>query len=122
MDKQQGYYSFIASFGLMAYEEHSVPDDAELPYMTYEKVSSAFGEPVNPTASIWTRSNSWAEADGILSSIEQRLGNGGVIIPVDEGKIFITKGVPFAQAMDDETDKLIKRYYLNFNVEFFTFY
>lgn len=123
MDKQQGYHLFFSSFGIPAYEENSVPDDAEFPYITYEKYSGQFGYPVYPAASIWTRSDSWANADYYLERIEMFLGNGGVLIPIDNGcKIFINKSDPFAQGMGDEADRLIKRYILNFQVEFFSFY
>ena len=35
MDKYQAINEFWNRFGVMAYDENTVPDDAELPYITY---------------------------------------------------------------------------------------
>ena len=40
MDKQQAIHGFWSSFGITAYDENSVPDDAELPYITYNDLHS----------------------------------------------------------------------------------
>ena len=36
MDKAQALHSFWSGFGLTAYDENTVPDGAQLPYITYE--------------------------------------------------------------------------------------
>ena len=121
MDKQQAYQSFWEEVsGLTAYEENSVPDDAVIPYVTYQKLIDDLGSSLFPTASIWTRSSSWEQADRILNSIDQRLRDGGMILPLDNGRMFICTGSPFAQPMGDDEDNMIKRYNLNLQVEFFT--
>lgn len=125
MDIEQAYHSFFSQFGL-AFEESSIPEeiwDAETekmipltpPYITYQKIFGDVESPVFPTASIFTRSTSWAQADAILNSISEALAQGGQIIPFDKGRIYFTKGSPFAQPLSEE-DRTIKRYVLNLSV------
>ena len=45
---------------------------------------------------------------------------GGVFLPCDGGAIWVKKGVPFSQTMSDDNDKMIKRNYLNLELEFLT--
>ena len=44
MDNEQAYRAFWASFGLNAYDENTVPEDAELPYITYEYAENGFDD------------------------------------------------------------------------------
>lgn len=120
MDKQQALNYFWNKYAT-AYEESDVPDDADIKtgYITYQKIIGSIEEPVFPTASIWTRSTSWARADAILNSIDDDLKNGGIILPIDGGKMWIERGSPFAQAVSEE-DRSVRRYLLNIAVEFFT--
>lgn len=128
MDEQQALDYFWNQFA-PAYEENSVPDEETMkelhpngqvyPYITYQKIIGSLDEPVYPTASIWTRSDSWTEADEIVNSINADLDHGGVIIKIEGGRMWIVRGNPFAQAMSD-TDKTIRRYFVNIAVEFFT--
>ena len=38
MNKEQAIHFFWSQFGLPAYDENSVPDDAQMPYITYNVV------------------------------------------------------------------------------------
>jgi len=62
MDKAQAINSFWSSFELKAYEQNSVPDGAELPYITYETATDSIENVLPLTASLWYRTTSWAEA------------------------------------------------------------
>ena len=86
MDKQQAYNSFWNSFGVLAFEENSVPDDdiieemiksgiatAKYPYITYQVLVGDLDQPLFPTASIWDRSTSWERADTLANSISARI-------------------------------------------------
>lgn len=42
MTAEQVVHSFWSSFGLTAYDENSVPDNAQLPYITYNLSYDAF--------------------------------------------------------------------------------
>lgn len=119
MTKASAIYNFWNSF-LTAYEENSVPTDATFPYITYQLVTDSLDNDVQMVASIWYRGSSWVEANAKAEEISQTIGRGGKILKCDNGKIWIKRGIPFAQNMGDDTDNLIKRKYLNITAEFFT--
>ena len=122
MNKVQAYQSFWSSFGLTAYDENTVPDDAmtanDGKYITYEMSDSDFGNPVALTASIWYRGYSWAEITEKELSIANEISRGGKLIPCDGGAIWIQKGSPWAQRMPDSSSDSIRRIVLNVEVEF----
>ena len=120
MTKAAAIYQFWNSFGLKAYEENSVPDDAAFPYITYQLVTDSFDREIPLTASIWYRSESWAGINAKAEEISQTISRGGKIIPCDGGAIWLKRGQPFAQSMGDESDDIIKRKYLNIIAEFMT--
>ena len=120
MTKAAAIYQFWSSFGLTAYEENTVPEDAAFPYITYQLVTDSFDREVAATASLWYRSESWTAINAKIEEISAYIGLGGKIIKCDGGRIWIKKGQPFAQNMGDEGDDLIKRKYLNLVYEFFT--
>ena len=53
MDAEQAIHSFWSSFGLTAYDENSVPDTAELPYITYSLSYDTFDHQVSMVANLW---------------------------------------------------------------------
>lgn len=120
MTKAAAIYQFWNSFGLTAYEENSVPDDAAFPYITYQLVTDGFDREVPVTASLWYRSESWTAINSKTEEISQKISRGGKIISCDGGAIWLKRGQPFAQSMGDERDDLIKRKYLNIIAEFMT--
>ena len=120
MTKAVAIYQFWNSFGLTAYEENSVPDEAQFPYITYQLVTDSFYREVPVTASLWYRSESWTDINAKTEEISQKISRGGKIIPCDDGAIWLKRGQPFSQSMVDEIDDLIKRKYLNITAEFIT--
>ena len=120
MTKAAAIYQFWNSFGLTAYEENTVPDDADFPYITYQLVTDSFDYEIPLTASIWYRSESWTAINAKAEEVSQKISRGGKIIPCDGGAIWLKRGQPFAQSMGDESDNLIKRKYLNITAEYMT--
>ena len=120
MTKAAVIYQFWSSFGLTAYEENTVSDDAKFPYITYQLVTDSFDREIPLTASLWYRSESWTAINAKTEEISQKISRGGKIIPCDGGAIWLKRGQPFAQSMGDESDNLIKRKYLNIIAEFMT--
>ena len=120
MTKAAAIYQFWNSFGLTAYEENSVPDDAAFPYITYQLVTDSFDREIPLTASLWYRGESWTGINSKTEEISQKISRGGKIISCDGGAIWLKRGQPFAQNMGDESDDLIKRKYLNITAEFIT--
>jgi hypothetical protein len=122
MDKWQAQNSFWNSFGIPAWEEHSVPDNQKnvYPRITYEAATATFETLVPITASIWDKSTSWATADTLANTIESYIKSMGC--PEVEGgryRVFIGD-TTFAQKMDDPADDQIKRILLNVTFEFMT--
>ena len=120
MTKAAAIYRSWSGFGLTAYEENTVPEDAAFPYITYQLVTDSFDREVAATASLWYRGESWTAINAKTEEISAHIGLGGKIIKCDGGRIWIKRGQPFAQNMGDESDDLIKRKYLNLTFEFMT--
>lgn len=122
MDKAQAIHNFWNSFGWKAYDETSVPDNAEMPYITYAVRTDSIGYEVNLYASLWDRTTSWQRISKKAEEIAEYIQRQNPIsIPIDNGRLYITKDTPFAQRMSDEDD-MVRRIYLICNGEFLTSY
>lgn len=123
MDSMQALHVFWSSFGLKAYDENTVPDDAMTlnggKYLTYAASVGYFDALVTLSASLWYKSTSWAEITQKAEEIGAVIGYGGKLIAFDGGHIWIQRGTPFAQRMSDEDDT-IRRIYINLSTEFLT--
>jgi hypothetical protein len=118
MTKEAALYDFYSGFGVPAYEENSVPDGATFPYLTYQVATDDFyGGNVSLTASLWYRSTSWSAINAKTREIAKNLD---VILPCDDGAIWLTSGTPFAQNMADDSDKEIKRKLINITAQYIT--
>lgn len=118
MDRTQALYSFWSSFGLPAYDEQTVPDGVQMPYITYETAAGDLYQQVALTASIWYRSNSWSEITQKMENINDELGLGGKVVPFEGGALWIKRGSPFAQRVAEPNDDSVRRYFLNIVAEF----
>ena len=117
MDKEQALHQFWSSFGVVAYDENTVPEGAELPRITYSVSISEFGQNTALTASVWDRSTSWKSVTDISHLIAKKLYNGGYMMKYNNGMMWIRKGTPFMQRMSDPDDS-IRRIYINIEVEY----
>lgn len=116
MDKQQALYSFWSGFQIPAYDETSVPTDAELPYITYEVNTSDFDQELPISASIWYRSSSWLAITEKANEIERSIGRGGRMISYDDGAFWIRKRN--SQRMQEPNDNMVRRILMNLTIEF----
>lgn len=120
-DRWQAQYAFWAGLlDVPVYEENSVPDadTVSFPYLTYQAVMGGFDTDTSVSASIWTRSTSWAQADTLANGAFAAIENGGKSVPYDGGMIWFTAGEPFAQSMGDPDDNSVKRKLLNVMAHF----
>lgn len=123
MTKGEAIQQFWESFGLTAYDETSVPDDAPFPYITYSVKTDAFDNLVLVNVSLWYRSYSWKEISEKTEEIARAIVKlNPPSVKIDGGRLYITKGVPFAQRMREDSDDAIRRMLLNVNYEFLTEY
>lgn len=134
MNKQQAYNTFWSDFGVLAFEENSVPDDktiqqmieaglasSKYPYITYQVLTDSLDSTIYPSASIWDKNTSWERSDLLSNRIAERIRK-MTPIKLDDGRMFITTGSPYSQHMSEEGDSSIRRIVLNLQVEFFTNY
>ena len=118
MDKWQALQSFFSSFGLTAYDESSVPESAQLPYITYQAAADSLDSPVVLTGDLYYKSTSWTEISQKADEINDALKN-GVIMPLDIGFLWLVRGSPFAQRINEDSDTL-KHIYIVLMGEFLT--
>lgn len=125
MNKWQAINEFWNSFGIPAYDESSVisgGNSPDLPYITYEAQTGGLGQVLTLTASLWYRSSSWEEISQKADEIAEYIGVGYGIMDVDGGYLWLVRGQPFAQRMNDPDDDMIRRIYIILNAEFLTAY
>lgn len=82
----QALYQFWSSFGLPAYTVGTVPDEAQIPYITYSLVETEPLEPLTHYAQVWYRTTSNAALLAKTDEIMAVLKN-GVRIPCDGGSV-----------------------------------
>jgi hypothetical protein len=132
MNKQQAYNAFWSGFGVLAFEENAVPDDATIdelvksgaapskyPYITYQVLTGDLDDAFMPTASIWDNNTSWKRIDLLTNEISEYIAR-MTPIKLDTGRMFISGLTSQHMAMEDDITK--KRNVLTVNVEFFTSY
>lgn len=119
--KAAAIQKFMGGFGIPAYAVSSVPDDAEMPYITYTLVSDAFtGAETNMTVDIWYYGDGEVAPNAKAQEVSKALGLGGKMLPCDDGAIWVKRGSPFCQVVTDSTDDKVKRRYINLSLEFIT--
>lgn len=116
-DKWTAINSFWNSFDLDAYDVNTVPKNASMPYITYEASVGGLDQPVLQSASLWYRSPSWQEISQKALDIEESIG-GGSGVEYTGGRMWVTKGTPFAQRMNEPSDDMVRRMVLQVAVEF----
>lgn len=116
-DKWTALQAFWGGFSLPAYDENTVPDDAAMPYITYEAKTASFDERVALTASLWYRSTSWAEISQKAEEIGDYIG-GGAGVKYSGGRLWINKETPFAQRMSEPSDDSVRRIVLQVSGEY----
>lgn len=119
MTAEQAIHSFWSSFGIPAYDENSVPNEAALPYITYSLSYDSFDQSVAMAASIWYRSISWEEITSKSHEVLAAIGKGGTQLHLDNGAIWINLGTPAYQRVDSGNSD-IRRIYININAEYIT--
>lgn len=107
--------TFFSGFGLDAYQEDSVPDDAALPYITFSLSVPEWNQKASNYARVWarTRSNTWLiqKADQITAAIGEMKS-----ISYEGGYLVIWPETPLTQILVDGDDKSIRYAYINFSI------
>lgn len=121
MTQAAAIYEFLNSFGIPAYPTTSVPEKTVMPYITYDLVLGSWGDGEQDLAvDVWYRTESEAEPNAKVTEMSKAL-SGGKQIECDGGSIWIKKGQPWCQAVNDD-DNSVKRRLVNMVVEPNTLY
>lgn len=105
IDVAKGLKEFYSSFGIPAYEEHTVPDDAALPYITYEIMNPDWRDDAIITANVWYSGTTFGPLFKKVDEISAKLGE-GLRVPTDTGSLYLYKGNPFSQVSDTGNDEV----------------
>ena len=97
----EALYSFWSSFGLPAYTTTTVPDEINVPYITYSLVESESLEPATHYAQIFYRSTSNVELMEKVDAIKAAIGT-GIRIQCEGGFVVLRPSTPYVQVVTDE--------------------
>lgn len=100
----KGLYDFWSSFGLNAYPEFAVPDDAELPYITYELKKPNWRDAVSYTVRVWYRDTSYDAITAKCEEIANAIGE-GKMFAIDGGFVWLFADSSFLQFQPLEADE-----------------
>lgn len=80
----EALYAFWSQFGIPAYMDDQVPDDAVLPYITYQVAKGEFNSSTVLTAFNWHRRQLGGNADraDMMEMIAKAIPNEGVLLPI----------------------------------------
>lgn len=129
MNKFQAQHLYWNSFGLMAFNELTVPDvvpdgkggtkPLETPFITYEPVTGRLDGTVIQNARVYDRGKSWSRIMQIVTNIERHADKQ---INIDGGAMKVRVPLTnFAQPLDDPTDDQLRTMVLQVEVEFLTY-
>ena len=93
--------TFFSGFGLPAYAADSVPDDVELPYITYSISVPEWNQKASLSAQVWDRTTSNAGIIRVADQITAAIGENGIRIPIDGGYLIIWPETPLIQIQVD---------------------
>ena len=106
--------TFFSGFGLPAYAENTVPDDAELPYITFPQREPEWNRQMTYWCIVYYRHQTsnldcLQKADEIVRAI----GN-GIRLPIDGGVVVLWPETPLVQAMAPDED--VRSAYINLSI------
>lgn len=120
-------FAFWSGFGVPAYIQGHVPDDAALPYITFEPLTAdAFGQSVL-TAFDWHKATNGdsanAERAELMDDIADAIPTKGKLIPLAHGFVAIRRndGGDFQSPYDDPEDKSVLGGRTSYILHYYTF-
>lgn len=106
MNKAQALNTFWNGFNIPAYDTSTVPDDAVMPYITYEVNTGSFGDQLSILANLWYRTSKWSDITQKADEIAEEITMGGKLVEYNGGALWIRRASPFAQRMTDPDDEV----------------
>lgn len=110
----QAITRFLSGFSIPAYPEQLVPDDAELPYLTYPHTEPRWDTPGTFYVNVYVRSKdsnfaALQKADEIAAAIGE-----GIRLPCTGGYVVLYPQSPLIQAIPTESD--VRHAYINLQI------
>lgn len=116
LNKWSAQKVYWSSFGFPAYQELTVPDDAKMPYLTYQAVNGQMGGTMNASANLYYKGTSWAK---IMEEVEQMEKFIDRQVFIDGGIMKVRKPLShFAQPVSESADTKVRRMLLTVEIEF----
>ena len=88
-------YQFFSAFNVPAYDQQAVPEDAELPYITYYVQEPEWGTQATGFAQVWYRTKSRATVNEKTDEIVRAIGDRGVLLECQGGYVMLRPETPF---------------------------
>lgn len=106
--------TFVGSFKLPAYATMSIPNDVQLPYLTYPLVEPEWNQKATFYIQGWYKTTSYAEMMEKCDEIIREIGT-GIIINTENGYMVIYPETPLVQFLNDESNGT-KSFYINLSI------
>lgn len=116
VDVASALYTFFSGFGITAYTTNNVPENAVLPYLTYDLAVGKTLSSAPIGARLWWEGTLPAALFEKADEIQSSIGT-GIQLPCGNGYIWLYQGDPFVQPVSDEDDRL-STLYLNVTASF----
>jgi hypothetical protein len=122
MTKDRALFEWFQQFGMPFYPVTALPPAKEItfPYGTYEPVFGYNGDITYPTVNIYYLTESEVTPNKKAAEIGEVIGMGGTLVKCDEGLMWIKRGSPFVQGINDPDNSNIKRRLISIAIEFIT--
>jgi hypothetical protein len=101
--------TFFSGFGIPAYAENSVPEEIQLPYITYPLIQPEWDEQASFYVQVWYRKNNLSALLSKADQITAAIGN-GARFDFNGGIIELFTSTPKIQTLTDEDSQ---RAYIN---------
>ena len=107
-DTAKAVYGFFSGFGIPAYAQDAVPDDAELPYITYYLQEPEWSRQASGYAQVWYPSRNRAKLNELTDMIVREIGSEGTLLGCDNGGyVMIRPETPLVSPAASGEDKTI---------------
>ena len=126
MNKTQAIHQFWSGFGIPAWDENTVPDDALIrgeKYIAYSVSTGSLDDVLNLSGKIWdTNTNTWEYVETKAQEISYSIATmNPPTMQIDNGRLYITEGRPFSQRIPNPNEN-VRGVLINIQAEFLTAY
>ena len=105
--------NFFERFMPKVYPVGNVPEDVELPYLTYENRMPGKLEETELTVHLYFYSESEAVPNTKAEEICDALRDGGQLLPCDDGAVWLRTSIPEWYGAQDSTSRVLKHRIIN---------